>query len=555
MGDFITMPKLGMTMTEGKIVKWLACEGERIGKGDSIFEVETDKTSLEADALTGGVLLKIYRKEGETVPVNSPVAFVGEEGEMIPDVGNETVFQEENTAPGQQKQACDYDLIVVGAGPGGYVCALRAAQLGAKVAVVERDMPGGTCLNRGCIPTKAYYESARRWREVWDCAQFGIEIQDASFHWERVLERKNGIVDRLRIGIETLLRKNGIERINGNAVIRKADTVEVDGKTYRCRHIVLATGAKAAHAVATAEQLQTTDTVLDMGQLPDSIAIIGGGVIGCEMASILNAFGVRVTIIEALLRILPAMDEEVADCLLKEMRKNGIEVLTGTTCKSITKSGEGYRVVLEDGQEIMPEMVLEAVGRVPECAAFEGLGVELSPEGYVKTDEWMRTSIPTVYAIGDVNGRFQLAHAASAQGILAAEHMFADQKPAAMEMVIPACVFAELEIACAGITEQEAKEKGIPVKVSKFPYSANGKALAMGAGKGFVKVIADERWGEILGVHIIGEGASSLIGEAVMAMRCEATADAAGEAVHAHPTLSEALMEAFLGAGKGALHQ
>ncbi len=574
MGNFVTMPKLGMTMTEGKIIRWLAQEGAQVEKGDYIFETETDKTSLEVDSLYSGTLLKIYYGEGSTVPVNEPVAFIGAEGEEIPErpapqepvkqaekakeipVVTETPKPKPANKTGKTERPAgnfDFDLIVVGAGPGGYVAAIRAAQLGAKVAVVEKDSVGGTCLNRGCIPTKAYYASANRYEDMKRAEEFGLKGDHIGFSWQAIRARKNEIVSKLVAGVAGLLKKNNITLLKGEASIEKANEVLVDGKAHSCAYIMLATGAKPASVLKTQVKPMNTNDVLDLEELPGSMVIVGGGVIGCEMAGILNSFGVQVTIVELLPQILPMTDEEIAAELRKKMEAKGIRILTGTTCEDITEENKDYIVRLSNGETIRCNAVLEAVGRKPETGVVEGLKLERNRKGYVVVDDMMRTSADYIYAIGDINGKFQLAHAASAQGILAAEHMFADRQDTE-DQAIPSCIFTDLEIAYIGLTEAQAREKGLPVRTFKFPYSANGKALTLGETEGFVKVITDERWGEILGVHIIGAEASSLIEEAVMAMRCEATAQAAGSTIHAHPTLSETLMEAFLGASSGAIH-
>ncbi len=576
MGNFITMPKLGMTMTDGKIIKWLVEEGATVEKGDYIFEVETDKTSLEVDVLYSGKILKIYYGAGETAPVNEPVAFIGEEGEEIPEVDKSAAPAPAAEAPVAapataapvaapvKKEAAkekakrpegnfDFDLIVIGAGPGGYVAAIRAAQLGAKVAVVEKDTVGGTCLNRGCIPTKAYYASAKHWKDIQNSEEFGISVSGSSFDWKKILDRKNKIVKQLTNGVGGLFKKNKVELIQGEAIIEKAHEVKVGDKTYTCAFMLLATGAKPASVVKTDAKLLNTDQILDIDKLPASIVIIGGGVIGCEMACIFNSFGVKTTVVELMDQILPMTDDEVADTLAKHMKKSGINLLTGTTCDEIKEGNGSYTIKLSNGDTMEAEMMLEAVGRSAEGSGFDKLDVKRTPKGCVEVDELMRTSAENIYAIGDINGKFQLAHAASEQGILAVEHMFGGIE-SADEQPIPSCIFTDLEIAFVGMSEKQAKEQGIPVKTYKFPYAANGKALTLGESEGFVKVIADERWDEILGVHIVGAEASSMIEEAVMAMRCEATAEVAGSTIHAHPTLSETLMEAFLGVSRGAIH-
>ncbi|MDR1292313.1 MAG: dihydrolipoyl dehydrogenase [Clostridiales Family XIII bacterium] len=593
MGDFIMMPKLGMTMTEGVVTKWLVGEGDVIEKGDYIFETETDKTTLEVDSLLSGTLLKIYHFEGDRVNVNEPVAFIGEEGEEAPELPaspDPDTADEASAGPSaasaapvagdpprmvpaaradaaagagtaggavskaeRPKGAFDYDLVVIGSGPGGYVSAIRAAQLGAHVAIVEKNEIGGTCLNRGCIPTKAFYSSAKRYKDVKDAASLGIVADKVGFNWKKIKARKDAVIGQLRGNVESLLLKNGIDILKGKAHVTEAHKVKVGKKEYRAAFILIASGAVPASVVKSKTPIMTTDEALSLDKLPASIAIIGGGVIGCEIAGILNAFGVKTTIIELMPGILPAVDRDVAEALAYKMKGDGVDIRAGVTADDIKKTGKGYEITLSDGGMVKAGIVLEAVGRSPDQSAFSSLGVSLDEKGYIVTDAYMRTDVEGVYAIGDITGRHQLAHAASEQGILAVEHMFTGVN-APGPGLMPSCIFADMEIASVGLTEGQAKGKGLPYSVYRFPYAANGKALTLGKTEGFVKVIKDDRWDEILGVHIIGADASSLIEEAVMAMSLESTAAVAGGTIHPHPTLSETLMEAFLGVNGKAIH-
>ena len=583
MGNFVTMPKLGMTMTEGVIVQWLVVEGAHVEKGDYIFEVETDKTSLEVDSLYEGILLKTYYEAGDTVLVNEPVAFIGAENEEVPPLPEPQIQAEMpadapvssapvSTAPiaasvaiptaaktvtagkaAKPEGGFEYDLIVIGAGPGGYVAAIRAAQLGAKVAIIEKDTVGGTCLNRGCIPTKAYYASARRFRDVSEADAFGISAGKPEVDWQKVLARKQGIVKTLTGGVAGLLKKNGITTLTGTAEVINAHEVKVGDKTYTCAYTIIATGGKPASIIKTDARLLNTDDILDIEKLPKSILIIGGGVIGCELAGIFNTLGTETSVVELMPRILPMTDSDISAALTNKMIKNGINIYTETTCEEIKQNAGDYTVTLSNGETVNAEIVLEAVGRTVVDDAFKNLDIERSQKGRIVVNDFMETSIPYIYAIGDVNGITELAHAASDQGITAVEHLFGNLKTAEKQAV-PSCIFTDLEIACVGLTEEQAREQGLPVNVAKFPYAANGKALTLGETEGFVKVIADKRYGEILGVHIIGAEASCLIEEAVMAMRCEATAESAASTIHPHPTLTETLMEGFLGVSKGMIH-
>ena len=570
MGNFVQMPKLGMTMTDGKIVRWLKQEGDVIAKGDYIFEVETDKTTLEVDSLYEGVLLKRYYGEGDTVLCDTGIAYIGAAGEAVPEIaaGSGTsgqaaaspVESAERQPEAQPLQTdgteYDYDLVVIGGGPGGYVAAIRAAQLGAKTALIEKDTVGGTCLNRGCIPTKALYASAKQWTKVKGAEEFGIRITGAELDFAAVMKRKDGIVKQLTGGVAALLKKNNVDIIYGTGAMTNEHEVTVGDKTVTCRYAMLATGGKPASVLKNVEDgviIYDTDKLMGLTALPQTAVIVGGGIIGCEVGCILNAFGTKVTIVEMLPAILPMVDADVSALLAERMKNGGIDIKTSLTLDAVKKNGGLYSVTLSDGSTLQCEMILEAVGRTVDDQAFGSLGLERSPKGFVSVDAFMCTSLASVYAIGDITGISQLAHAASEQGVIAAERMFAGRSEAD-EPLIPSCIFTDLEIAYVGLTEKQARDKGINPRVFKFPFSANGKALTLGESEGFVKVICDDRFSEILGVHIIGPEASTMIHEAVAVMRLEGTAESAGSTVHAHPTLSEALMEAFLGCSKGAVH-
>jgi dihydrolipoamide dehydrogenase len=433
------------------------------------------------------------------------------------------------------------------------VAAIRAAQLGAKVAIVDKSDIGGACLNRGCIPTKALHASAGRYRAVLGAASMGVTVDRASFDWTRIQSRKDFIVANLRSGVEGLLSKNKIDVLRGEARVEEPHNVKVGEMSYSAAFIMIATGAVPASVVKTDAEIMNTDEALSLAELPGSMAIIGGGVIGCELAHILNTFGVKVTIIELAPRILPSVDAEIAEALLSKMTDEGVEIKLGVTADNVKKTESGYEISLSDGNTVTADLVMEAVGRRPDNSAFANLGAKTDEKGYLVTDSFMRTDVEGVYAIGDITGRYQLAHAASEQGILATEHMFKGVSGGAPD-IMPSCIFAALEIAAVGLTEEQAKDSGVPYSAYKFPYAANGKALTIGETEGFVKVIKDDRWDEILGVHIIGAEASNLIEEAVMTMSLESTAAEAGNTVHPHPTLSEITKEALLGAESRAIH-
>lgn len=457
-----------------------------------------------------------------------------------------------------------YDLVVIGAGPGGYVAAIRAAQLGLKTAVVEKDRPGGVCLNWGCIPSKALLTSAELYENFKESERHGIKVHGLSVDYAQVIKRSREVADRLAKGVEFLLKKNHVPLIAGTGRLESKNRVVIDtpGKgtqQVEAERILIATGSKERTLPGLevdGKQILTSYEALVDTDMPDAILIIGGGAVGVEFAYIYSAFGCRVTVVEMEKQLLPGVDIEVARELEKAFKKKGIEVLTGTKYHSVEKFPGRVELVLDSGGDLKrrtANKVLVAVGRTPLSAGLglEALGVELH-RSYIKVDERMRTTCETVYAIGDVNGPPLLAHAASEEGIVAVECMVGKREKGIDHSHIPACVYAQPEVAVMGLTEEQAKEKGHEVKVGKFPFMASGKAIAAGHEEGFVKLVVDKEYGEILGCHIIGHGATDLIAEIGLARTLEATTTEVAGTVHAHPTMSEAIMEAALNAeGRG----
>ena len=563
MGKFMTMPKLDMSMEEGVIVDWLVKKGDKIQRGDIVVEIETGKLSLEVDNPTAdGTIIELYAEPGDTVRVNEPIMYIGEPGEVPPPVekgdasgapaSGETKPAAAGAEEAEQELPCD--LAVVGGGPGGYVCAIRAAQLGAKVVLFEKDSLGGVCLNRGCIPTKALVRNAEAWQDVLNAEVMGISLSNPSFDWAKILARKDRVVHTLVSGVEGLLKKNNVEVVKTEASIGAGGVITAAGKSYKTANTVIATGTKPLEIPFENDEsvkVYNSAQFLSMNKLPESIVIVGGGIIGVEIASICAAFGVRVTIVEMLGSIIAAADEEVAELLSSGLAEAGVDIRTSTGFSGI----KGGKAVLSDGSTIAAEAVLIAVGRTPvsDCLAADA-GVSLSAKGFIETDENLKTSADGIYAIGDITGRIQLAHVASAQGLQVAEALFGGKDAKVNYKAVPSCIFTKPEIAWVGMTEAEAREKGLPVKVGKVPFRAIGKALAAGETEGFVKVIVDERWDEIIGIHIIGPDASDLVAEAGAAIHLESTAEELASAVHAHPTLAEAVMEACEAAAGKAIH-
>jgi dihydrolipoamide dehydrogenase len=460
----------------------------------------------------------------------------------------------------------DYDLIIIGSGPGGYVAGIRAGQLGLKVAVVERDpFLGGTCLHRGCIPTKALLHSANVLDEVRHAAELGIDVSDPAFDMGRAQERKQSVVDKNARGVAGLFKKNKVDGIQGFGTLVAPDRVEVkdaDGKTttYNAKNVLIATGSVPREipvAKTDGERILNSDHILEIGRVPKSMVVLGAGAVGTEFTSMFTSFGTAVTLVEMLDRLLPMEDAEVSKELLRSFRKRKITTWTGTKLTGAEVIEGGVRCSFEGKDDVEAEVLLVAVGRAPftDGLGLANVGLELD-RGYLDTDEWMRTSVPSIYAIGDVvKATPWLAHKASAEGILAVEHMAGYEGARPLDYSkVPSVVYTDPEVGSVGLTEAQAKEAGYDVQVGKFPFTASGKAAIEGKTAGFVKVVRDKKYDEVLGVHIIGPHATDLIAEASVAVSVEATVEELFRAVHAHPTLAEAVAEAAHASHGAAIH-
>ncbi len=453
-----------------------------------------------------------------------------------------------------------YDVGIIGGGPGGYVAAIRAAQLGGTVCLIEKGEWGGTCLNRGCIPTKTLFSIAHLAEQIQNTP--ALNTQGTTVDYPKALTHKTEVIQKLKGGISQLLKANKIRTLNGNASLTDRNTIAVsksDGTTEQVnvKNVIIATGSEPAEpAIFEIDETDvlTTTGILNLTELPESLIIVGGGVSGCEFASIFNAFGCKVTVLELLPTILATEDIQVVRHIRLFMKRKGISIHTGAKLTSVKKSDEGVTAVLESGKNLTAQKMLVSIGRRYNT---EGIGldkVEVRTEnGKIVVNEQMQTNIPGIYAVGDVASRYLLAHVASAEGKVAAQNCLGE----ATEMdyqVIPWCVFTLPEIGHAGMTETEATDEGYEVKVGKFPYAASGMALGMGEADGFVKTITDADSGDILGVHIVGVHASTLIHEAAVAIRLGASAMDIAHTVHAHPTLSEMVMESAEAAYDRAVH-
>ena len=470
----------------------------------------------------------------------------------------------------------DFDLIIIGSGPGGYVAGIRAGQLGLKVAVVEKDPKfGGTCLHRGCIPTKALLHTASLLDEIRGVAEHGIQVPAPTLDIARAHDRKRKVVDKNARGIEALFKKYKVTgMMQGTGRLVGPHQVEVDGKDGKrvlsTRFVMIATGSVPRDvpiAPADGERVLNSDHVLLLERVPKSIAVLGAGAVGTEFASLYASFGSEVTLIEMLPRILPIEDEEVSAELERALRKRKIKVLTGARLTAAERTAAGVRLTLErqgkagtpktpeTPETIEAELLLSAVGRSPVTGGIglEALGIELE-RGYVKVNPLMQTNLPHVYAIGDVVNTPWLAHVASAEGILAVEHMAGQPVRPINYDQVPSCTYCDPEVGSVGLSEARARERGYDVVVGKFPFTALGKATILGHTTGFVKVVRETKYDELLGVHIIGASATDLIAEASAALHMEATDEALLRTIHAHPTLSEAVGEAAHAAHGHAIH-
>jgi dihydrolipoamide dehydrogenase len=461
-----------------------------------------------------------------------------------------------------------FDVVVIGAGPAGYVAAIKAGQLGYKTACVEDDALGGVCLNWGCIPTKALLESAAMLSHLGHAEEFGVEVGEVKGNLAQAVKRSRAISGKLAKGVGFLFKKNKVTHFDGRGTLAGKGTVEVskDGKkteTLKAKHIILATGSRPRDLpflkIDHDRVWDSTDAMLAETP-PKSLAIIGAGAIGCEYADVYAAFGTEVTVIEALDRILPLEDKDVSAVVAKAFRKRGMKVLADTKLEKADIGKESVKLTVKgkDGKSetIEAERVLCAIGRAAnvEDIGLEKAGVKLTDRGFIQVDRQMRTSVENVYAVGDVAGPPLLAHKGSHEGVAAVEAIHGDEHAGIDYDNIPACTYCHPEVASVGLTEEQAREKGYEVEIGTFPWSANGRALTAGDTDGFVKIVRDKKYSELLGAHIVGPHATELISEFVVGRHLETTVEEMDRAIHPHPTLSEAVGEAALAALGHPIH-
>lgn len=549
--------------TEGKVAKICKEAGEEINQGDIFLELESDKGNISIEANATGKIKSIEVEEGSIAKIGDLLAKI--EGESA-DSQNE--FEYDFFGGFEPKKVeLESDITIIGGGPGGYVAAIQAAKLGANVVLVEKDYLGGTCLNRGCIPTKALVRSAEVFNNLKEAEEYGLTAQNVSVDMKKVIDRKTNVVNQLVKGIEYLLNKNKVKVINGLGEVIDSNTVYVKDKkaetTIKSKNIIIASGSKTSNLPIPGVDLPnviTSTEALDLKDLPNKVVIVGGGVIGMEFAFIYSAFGAEVSVVEFFDSILATLDDDVSKEISQIANTKGIKTYTGSRVESISESEDGKCIVAfkkdDNLKYITADKVLMAVGRQPvyEGVDVESLGIELNENKRgIKVNEKLQTSIPNIYAIGDVTNKIQLAHVASHQGIVAVNNILGKE----MDMdytVVPSAIFTNPEIAMVGITEKDAREQGIEVEVGKFPFAANGKALTLGESKGFVKIIKEKESRKVIGGVIIGPHATDLIAEIALAIRNKLTAEQITETIHAHPTTAESIHEAALATEGGALH-
>ena len=457
----------------------------------------------------------------------------------------------------------DFDLVVIGSGPGGYVAAIRAAQLGMKAAVVERAELGGVCLNWGCIPSKALIRNAEVLGLFNHAADFGISVDNLSYDFGHAIDRSRKVVKRLTDGVGFLLKKNKVEHVQGTGVLADANTVKVaeNGRSLTTGNVIIATGARFRELPSLpvdGEVVITSREALELREVPDRVVIVGGGATGAEFAYIYRSYWAEVTIVELLPRLVPLEDEEISAQLERSFKKQGIKAVTGSQVDSVTIDGNAATVTISNDSgdsQIECDVVLVAVGNQ---GNIDGIGLEelgVSTErGFINIDDNMQSNVPGVYAIGDVTGKLLLAHVASAQGVTAVEAMAGLDPPALDYELMPKATYCRPQVASFGLTEVQARERGHSVRIGKFPFSASGKAIALAETDGMVKLVVDDEVGDILGAHMIGAEATELLGEVSLARLLEGTTHELGWLVHPHPTVSEMVKEAALAAQGEAIH-
>ncbi|WP_273325637.1 dihydrolipoyl dehydrogenase [Vallitalea guaymasensis] len=578
----VKLDKLSGHAKDGKVGKVHKSVDDKVTTEDILFNIESNKGNMPIKATANGTIKSIEANEGDSVAIGSLLAIIDGEApveaveQKAPPKNMNTNKTASKSSGGfnyfggllkPQKQQLESDITIIGGGPGGYVAAIQAAKLGANVVLVEKERVGGTCLNYGCIPTKAIVRSSEVYRELKEADKFGLHADNISVDMKKVIDRKSDIVNQLVGGIEYLLEKNNVKVIKGtgeiidkNIVFAKNNKLEA---TINSKNIIIATGSKTSMIPIKGIDLDnviTSKEALELDTLPEKLVIVGGGIIGMEFAFIYSSFGVDVSVVEFLENTLLSCDKDVCDEINTIAKNSGIKLYTSSRVESIIKSEDDKCIVsfTEDKETkfITADKVLMAVGRQPSYKniGLEKLNIEMDERTKgIKVNDKMQTNIPNIYAIGDVTNIIQLAHVASHQGIVAVKNILGTETKMDYN-VVPSAIFTNPEIAMVGVSENMAQKDGIDIEIGKFPFAANGKALTLGDSNGFVKIIKDKSTGKVIGGSIIGPHATDLIAEITLAIKNGLTTNEIIETIHAHPTTAESIHEAVLAAEGGALH-
>ncbi|SHH32924.1 dihydrolipoyl dehydrogenase [Clostridium grantii] len=548
---------------EGIIGKINKIIGDQVSIGEVIMTIEASKGSTDLKATSKGTITSLVVEEGDSIKVGQLLGTMDGEKDQAKKSPN-SYFSGILKA---EKEELDTEITIIGAGPGGYVAAIQAAKMGAKVILIENEKLGGTCLNWGCIPTKALVRSAEVYKNCKEAESFGVITNNVEVDIKKMISRKNSVVEELVQGIEYLLNKHNVKIIKGKAEITDKTTVLVKSKrlesTIKTKDIIIATGSETSILNiqgCESKNILTSKEVLDIKELPKRMVIIGGGIIGMEFAFIFASLGVEVTVIEYFESILTCLDKDLCEVITNSAKKAGIKLFTGCKVEKILDSEDGQSIVCfsKEGSDscMATDKVLMSVGRKPyfEGVGIEKIGVEISDKTKgIKVNEKMETSVENVYAIGDVTNIIQLAHVASHQGITAVKNILGEEEKISYDTV-PSAIFTSPEIAMVGVTEKQAAKDNMDIKIGMFPFAANGKALTLGEKTGFVKLIMDNSTDKLIGGAIIGPHATDLISEITLAIQNNLTAEAIISTIHAHPTTAEALHEAALQLKTGAIH-
>lgn len=551
----VTMPKIGKDMVQGRIVLWEKKPGDHVEDGDVLFVLNNDHSDIVIEAMASGTLKSILVEAGNSAAVDAELAIIDSS------VVSKSTAAATPTANKEVATADGIRVLVIGGGPGGYVAAIRAAQLGAKVTLIEKSQIGGTCLNRGCMPTKAMLHTSEIYEAATGSADLGIVAESVRVNWNKVQDFRLSIIEKLTSGVRALMKANRITLVEGEAHFTGARSVEVAGKEYSADKVIIAAGSRPIMPPIpglkeSAACLDST-ACLELDHVPESLLVIGGGVIGLELGTVYRRYGAKVTVIEQAPHLLPMMDSELSELLKVKLQSEGMEIHTGVSVVAAEDVSDGVKLYVSSSygeMEFTAEKVLVCVGRSP---AIDGLALEKAnvqcENGHIRVNDKMETNVPDVYAVGDCTATLMLAHAAMSMGETAADNAMGGSKSFSAE-VCPMCAYVGPEFAGVGFTEEQAKAFGLDYKVGRFPTAGNGRSLVEGHTDGMIKVLAGSRFGEILGVHILAPTATELIEEATLAIKQECTLDEFADLVHCHPTVAEAVRESALATDNRAIH-